>query len=337
MIRRTVSGRLGSFAVTTAARTPRTARTVRGEEPPTPAGNGLPVQSKRPPLHTMGMAALGLTLLVWSFGPTLSAKVGTHPIVSTFVRMTGAGIIQWVIVLVMKIPPSKAMLRRAMLPGALFCLNNVLFFLSLQHASVANATLLVSLQPVVVLFVAKPLFDEEIRVWQVICTLIALGGAAIAVLGGNSAKTHPTSALGAVAALSAMVTFCGYFLISKKANSIPGEAPPNPLTYLTAVITSSAITSIPFLLVSGHSSQVVHLTATQAKALALVVVIPTLGHLSLMYTHRHINASLSSLVLLLQPVSSALIAWWLLDQRIAGVQVLGAAIVLASIDPRVEP
>jgi drug/metabolite transporter (DMT)-like permease len=296
------------------------------------AGTRSPVQSTRPPVHTLGMAGLGLTLLVWSFGPTLSAKVSTHPIVSTFIRMTGAGFVQWVIVLAMKIPPSKAMLRRAMLPGALFCLNNVLFFLSLQNASVANATLLVSLQPVVVLFVAKPLFGEEIRAWQVICTLIALGGAAVAVLGGNSAaKAHPTSALGAVAALSAMVAFCGYFLISKKANSLPGEVPPNPLTYLTAVITSSAITSIPFLLLSGHTSQVVHLTAPQAKALALVVVIPTLGHLSLMYTHRHINASLSSLVLLLQPISSALIAWWLLDQRIVAIQVLGAAIVLSAI------
>ena len=289
-------------------------------------------RTHRPPLHTLGMAGLGLTLLVWSFGPTLSAKVGTHPIVSTFIRMTGAAIIQWLIVLAMKIPPSKAMLRRAILPGALFCVNNVLFFLSLQHASVANATLLVSLQPVVVLFVAKPLFGEEIRAWQVICTLIALGGAAVAVLGGNSAaQARPTSLLGAVAALSAMVTFCGYFLISKKANSLPGQTPPHPLTYLTAVITSSAITSVPFLLMSGHTSDVVHLTAAQGQALALVVVVPTLGHISLMYTHRHINASLSSLVLLLQPISSALIAWWLLDQRIVAIQVLGAAIVLAAI------
>jgi drug/metabolite transporter (DMT)-like permease len=296
------------------------------------SGPDASARTSRPPLHTLGMAGLALTLLVWSFGPTLSAKVGTHPIVSTFIRMTGAGIIQWAIVLAMKIPPSKAMLRRAMLPGALFCVNNVLFFLSLQNASVANATLLVSLQPIVVLFVAKPLFGEEIRVWQVICTLTALGGAAIAVLGGNSAgKARPTTLLGAVAALSAMVTFCGYFLISKKANSTAGEAPPHPLTYLTAVITSSAITSIPFLLLSGHASQVAHITPTQAKALALVVVVPTLGHISLMYTHRHINASLSSLVLLLQPISSALIAWWLLDQRIVGIQVVGAAIVLAAI------
>jgi drug/metabolite transporter (DMT)-like permease len=208
----------------------------------------------------------------------------------------------------------------------------VLFFLSLQNASVANATLLVSLQPVVVLFVAKPLFGEEIRVWQIICTLVALGGAAIAVLGGNSAgKARPTTLLGASAAIGAMVAFCGYFLIAKKANSRTNEAPPNPLTYLTAVITSSAITSIPFLLLSGHSSQVTHLTGTQAKALALVVLVPTIGHVSLMYTHRHINASLSSLVLLLQPISSALIAWWLLDQRIVAIQVVGAAIVLAAI------
>jgi drug/metabolite transporter, DME family len=278
------------------------------------------------------MAALSLTLLVWSFGPTLSAKVSTHPIVSTFIRMTGAAAIQWLITLVLRIAPSKQMVRRAFLPGALFCVNNVLFFLALQNANVANATLLVSLQPAVILFVAKPMFGEEIRAWQVICTLIALGGAALAVLGGNAAaQTRPTTVLGAAAATGSMLTFCGYFLISKKANSHAGQDPPHPLTYLTAVITGSAITSVPFLFFTGHAREVAGINSVQAKALALVIVIPTLGHVSLMYSHRHIAASLSSLVLLLQPITSALVAWWMLGEKVVGIQAIGGAIVVAAI------
>jgi drug/metabolite transporter (DMT)-like permease len=285
-----------------------------------------------PAIHLLGMAALGLTLLVWSFGPTLSAKVSTHPIVSTFVRMTGAAAIQWLIAVALRIAPSKEMLRRAFLPGALFCVNNILFFVALQNANVANATLLVSLQPVVILFVAKPLFGEEIRVWQVVCTLIALGGAALAVLGGNAtAQTRPTTVLGAAAALGSMLTFCGYFLISKRANSRPGHEPPHPLTYLTAVITGSAITSVPFLAFTGHAHEVRNVTGTQAKALALVIIVPTLGHLSLMYSHRHIDASLSSLVLLIQPISSALVAWWMLGQKVVRAQIIGGAIVVGAI------
>ena len=280
----------------------------------------------------MGMLTLAITLTAWSFGPTLSARVTTYPLVSTFSRMVGAAAIQWVIVLIARIAPTRAMLKRAFLPGALFCVNNVLFFIAIRNANIASATLLTSLQPVVVLLLAKPLFGEVIRLWQVICTIVALGGAAVAVIGANSAgRSQPTSWIGALAAIGSMFTFCGYFLLSKHANSRPDEAPPHPLTYITAVITGSAVTSVPFVLLSGHLGQLAHLTMTQLKALSLVVVVPSIGHVALMFTHRHVEASVSSLILLLQPISSALVAWWILDQRLVGAQVIGGFVVVAAI------
>lgn len=292
----------------------------------------LPKVLPTPRMHTLGMATLGITLAAWSFGPTLSARVTTYPLVSAFVRMVGAATLQWLLVLVAGIAPSREMLKRAFVPGALFCLNNVLFFVAIRNANVASATLLTSLQPVVVLFVAKPLFGEVIRLWQVICTTVALGGAALAVLGANAAgRSQPTSWLGGLAAIGSMFAFCGYFLLSKHANSRPGEVPPHPLTYITAVITGSAITSVPFVLLSGHVDQVAHLTSSQLKALSLVVVVPSIGHIALMFTHRHVAASLSSLVLLIQPISSALVAWWMLDQKLVGAQIIGGVIVIASI------
>lgn len=289
-------------------------------------------RSSLPSPYVLGLVCLSITLVTWSFGPSLSARVTTHPLVSTFVRMTAAAILQWAISLAIGKPPTSAMLRKTFLPGALFCLNNVLFFFAIRHASVANITLLVSLQPVIVIILAKPLFGEIVRTWDVVWTLVALGGAAFAILGSNSSgKTTRTTSVGVSIALSSMLAFCGYFLLAKHQNSHNDHEPPHPLTYMTAIITAAAITSAPFLVLSGHAPAVAHITFTQGKALAFVIVVPTFGHLSITYAHRHVEASVSSLVLLIQPISSALVAWWLLGQHVVLSQIVGGAVVICAI------
>jgi drug/metabolite transporter (DMT)-like permease len=283
-------------------------------------------------LHTLGMVCVGITIVSWSFGPSLSARVTSHPLVSTFVRMTAAAVLQWGISIAIGKPPSFAILKRTFLPGALFCLNNVLFFFAIQRASVANITLLVSLQPVLVILLAKPLFGEVVRKFDVVCTLIALGGAAFAILGANSGgKTTRTTLFGATIALGSMLAFCGYFLFANYQNAHQTDEPPHPLTYMTAIITAAAITSAPFLVITGHATGVAHLTRSQLSALAWVVVVPTLGHLAITFAHRHVDASLSSLTLLIQPMSSAFVAWWLLGQRVVVEQIIGAIVVIIAI------
>lgn len=281
---------------------------------------------------TVGLISLMGVLVSWSFGPTLSTRLTTHPIVSASLRMAGASAVQWLLSVVIKKPPTWAILKQTFIPGALFAVNNVLFFFALQHASVADTTLLVSLQPAVVLLLAKPLFNETVRAWDVGWTAVALGGAAFAILGASSNQTKtPTTALGAFFAIASMLAFCGYFLVSKHQNTREGVAPAHPLTYVTAIVTSAAITMVPILLLSGHVSEISNINTNQMGDLAWVVVVPTIGHLFLMFSHRHVDATVSSLMLLIQPLTSAYVAWWLLGQQVVAAQVVGCAIVIASI------
>jgi drug/metabolite transporter (DMT)-like permease len=282
--------------------------------------------------YRMGMASLAMVMLTWSFGPALSKRVTTPPLVSVFYRMTIAAVVQWVFCLVLRRPPSLALLRRTFLPGALFALNNLLFFNALAHASVANTTLLVSLQPVLVLLLARPLFGEVVRRWDVGWTAVALVGVAIAVLGANAkGKTRPTEWVGVLLALCSMLAFATYFLLAKYENARADRDPPHPLTYMTAIITAGAITSVPFVVIGGKAAALTKVTHKQWVALALVIVVPTIGHLFMTFAHRHIDAKVSSLVLLIQPVTSALIAWWLVHQPVVWAQAIGGAIVVASI------
>jgi drug/metabolite transporter (DMT)-like permease len=282
--------------------------------------------------QTFGLASLMIVLATWSLGPVLSARVTSHPLVSAAFRMTIAAIFQWVLVLVLRKAPSRALLKRSMLPGALFCLNNILFFGALQRASVANATMLVSLQPVVVMLIARQLFGEVVRRWDVAWTGVALAGAAYAILGSNAGgKTRPTTPLGATLAIGSMLAFSVYFLLAKRENSHPDRVPPNPLTYMTAIVTCSAVTSWPFLVLGGKVDAAWHITGKQVNALLLVATIPTIGHLFMTYAHRHIDASVSALVLLSQPITTALAAWWLIGQRVVAAQFIGGFVVIASV------
>jgi drug/metabolite transporter (DMT)-like permease len=292
----------------------------------------LPPSRSRAINPWLGPASLLLVVITWSFGPTLSKQVTTFPVVSTSVRVIVAALVQWVICAALRITPSRAVLKSAALPGALFCVNNMLFFFALKHASVATTVLLASLQPIVVLFVAQPLFGERVTKWDVGWTLVSLGGAAVAVLGANAgAHTVHTSNLGAGFALASMLAFSGYFLLGKLHNSHHTDAAPNPFTYMTAVLTSSGLTSIPFLLLSGHVKDVAHITRHQAFGLSLVIVVPTIGHVFLTFAHRHVDASVSSLVLLVQPITSGLLAWWILRERLVQAQLVGGLIVIVGI------
>ncbi len=286
----------------------------------------------RPVNPMLGMLSLMGVLATWSFGPTLSKQVTTYPIVSSTLRMVLASSVQWLVCLALGIAPSRKLLARAAIPGALFCVNNILFFFALQHASVLTTTLLGSLQPIVVLFVARPLFNEQVTPWDVSWTVVSLLGVGVAVVGANrGGKAVPTSLLGAVLGVASMLAFCGYFLVGKVQNSHTTEPPPNPFTYMTAILTSSALTSLPFLAFSGHMGDVPPISRQQAFGLVLVTVIPTIGHVCLTFSHRHIDASVSSLVLLIQPILSALIAWWILGQRVVPAQGFGGIIVVVGI------
>ena len=281
-----------------------------------------------------GLAGMALVLLFWSFGPALSKRVGTPPLVTVFYRMWLAAIFHWALALALQRAPDWATLKRTALPGALFAGNIVAFFYALHHASVANVTLISSLQPVVVLFVAGPLFGEKLKRWDVGWTIVALVGAVVAVLGSNNShnsKTH-TTAFGVVLSMVSLMTFTGYFFLSKRASAAGAtqQALP-PITYMAGVLTASAIVVTPISLIGSKSGQMTDIHPRDVVWILLVVAVPSAGHLLMSWTHRYVPVSVSSLALLIQPVSAALAAWAINHQPVVVAQAVGAAIVITAL------
>jgi drug/metabolite transporter (DMT)-like permease len=65
--------------------------------------------------------------------------------------------------------------------------------------------------------------------------------------------------------------------------------------------------------------------------IVLIAIVPGLmGHLSVAWSHRYVEAWLGSLLLQSQPVIGSVTAWVLLDERITLLTAVGGAIVVSA-------
>ena len=291
------------------------------------------VRVEKPSFDRRGLFGMIGVLTFWSFGPALSKKAGTPPLVTVFYRMWLALVLHWIVGLLVGHAPTKAILKRTAAPGLMFAANIVVFFYALQHASVANVSMIAALQPVMVLFLAGPLFGERVSAWDFGWTAVALLGVGVAVVSSNAAKsTTKTSLLGVVISVGTLVTFTVYFLLSKRASGTTAERVSiHPLSYMAGVLTTATLLVTPVCVVVAGGDSLGDVPHRDMVWIALIAFVPSLGHLLMSWTHRYIAVSISSLAMLVQPITAALVAWPINGQRVVPLQALGGFIVVCSL------
>ena len=215
------------------------------------------------------------------------------------------------------------LLRLSLWGGVAFGADILLFFGALQHTSVANATVIGALQPLLLLLLAGPLFDERPRWTDGAWGLLAVAGAGVAVLGadsGGAAGGH-----GDVLAVGALVAWTGYFVASKTARSELTS-----FEYLTGLSVVAAVMVIPAPLVLGVS-----LGSPTGEAWALMATIAmvngALGHFLMNWAHPHVPLVVTSLLTLGVPVVATAMAVAVLDEPVEPLQVAGMVVVLAAL------
>ena len=65
--------------------------------------------------------------------------------------------------------------------------------------------------------------------------------------------------------------------------------------------------------------------------IAMTLFSGTIGHSFMVWVQKHVDVSVSSMILLLGPVISSIGAWLVYKQQISLIQMLGGAVVLASL------
>ncbi len=205
--------------------------------------------------------------------------------------------------------------------GLLFGLDIVLFYSAVRLTSAANATVINALQPALVLVVVGPLFGERPRRSLVAWTTVATFGVVLVVLGGAGGGTGDVG--GDLLALAAMFVFTAYFLASKRA-----RVGLDALTYTAAMLAVAGVALVPLMVVTGPPAVPGWLDVVWIVAM---IAVPGTGHLLTNHAHGWVPLSLISLLWLAGPVLTSLWAWWLLDEGLAVLQVVGAALTLAAL------
>ena len=197
-----------------------------------------------------------------------------------------------------------------------------IFFTALRTTTVANATIIGALQPIVLLAVASRRYRESVTAWLAGTTLVAVAGIALVVQGSSSHSGW--SMRGDLLAFVSMFFFSAYFVFVK---NIRHKI--DTFTLQTASMAIGGVVLYPMAAIHAGTVAVPFPSWGQWGWLLALLAIPGTGHFLMNWAHLHVSLSLTGLLTLGIPVISGIGAWLALDERVTPIQVLGMVVVLA--------
>lgn len=214
-----------------------------------------------------------------------------------------------------------AIVRRAAPSGVLFGANICFFFSALKLTSVADVLIVAALQPALTLIVAGPLFGERVSAREVAWTAVSLGGVVMVVVG--SSGTPVWSLRGDLLAVGALLAWTVYWLLSKHVRrAVPA------LEYMTAVTLIAALVVTPVALFSGQG-----FTVRWQDWLWLVLFVAGAqgGHSFLAWSHAQVDVSISALLILAEPIISAVAALLFLGEPLPALSIAGGLMAVLAV------
>ncbi len=212
--------------------------------------------------------------------------------------------------------------------GLFLAMHFAAWISSLAYTSVASSLALVSTNPIWIALVSWIFLREKLSFWLCVGIAAAIGGSGLiflsdARLGAGGASVNPM--LGNLLALLGSLTVCGYLLIGRRLRKTISLIP-----YIWLVYSSAAIALLASALVAGHP-----LTGFSAVAwlclVGLAIGPQLLGHSAFNWALKHVSATFIAIVILGEPIGSALLAWLIFGERFEPLQLAGFAMLLAGI------
>jgi drug/metabolite transporter (DMT)-like permease len=279
------------------------------------------------PFPVLAFAALLLGGIAIGFAGIFMRLSDVNPLASAFWRMALAAPPLWGWALASRKQDMAAdkridFTKGLALAGIYFAGDMALWHLSLHYTTVANATLLSNFAPIfIALWMWFAYRTRFARVFLVGMAFALVG--AIMLVGPNAAGGEGgNKLLGDALGLGSAVFYAAYQLVVKDARSQYSTA---RLMAWSTTVTGLAL--LPFALTAPGA----FLPAHAAGWLPLIVLALTAqigGQTVIAYALAHLPASLSSVSLLIQPLTAAVAAWIIFGEAISAVQMLGGALLL---------
>jgi drug/metabolite transporter (DMT)-like permease len=210
------------------------------------------------------------------------------------------------------------------------------YFLAIHRLAIGIALLVEYLAPLLVALWARFVQHTAVRrrIWVALALALTGLGLIVDVFGGGSAL----STAGLVFALGGAFAYALYVLLAE--HVIGGRDPVSLLAwgFLFASVFWAVVA--PWWSFPGHALGVdaslggklaAHHLPVWLLALWMVVLGTIVPFFLLVSALRHVSATTAGIVAMLEPVVGALVGWIWLNEALGGVQLAGAAVVLAAI------
>jgi drug/metabolite transporter (DMT)-like permease len=203
-----------------------------------------------------------------------------------------------------------------------------LIYVGLNYTTAINAGLIIALMPIITMILARFLLNEPIGSWQFIGSLVAFIGMAVIVTRGDLlALLRLDLNVGELFVVGAAVAFAVYTVLLRRANyGLPG------LPLLVVLLGAGVVAAIPF-----YAWELIHDDRTALNTNGLLALIYTAGPGgALMYylfnlSIQALGASRAGVFLYLQTVFVAVLAYFLLGERLASYHLVGAFFILVGV------
>ncbi len=281
-----------------------------------------PVAAER--RSNLPLAAVCLVVFVWSFGPLFVRATSVSALTFSFFRLWIAVPVMWTAAFLLGGRPSVELIKRAVPTGLLFGVSMVFGFLAYRATSIANATLIPSLTPAVILLLATRLFGEHHTRRQVVLACLAFVGVFTVVLGGGSGGSG--TLLGDLYSVANLAAWTVYLI---KAKQIRNEGV-HSWALIATIFTTAAVVVTPVSLTLSNdlgASKPMDFFWYTATALLPGLV----GHGLMTWAQRYVEISVSSVLTLGNAPLSMVGAWIFFDESLTMVQMLGVVAVLTAL------
>jgi drug/metabolite transporter (DMT)-like permease len=267
------------------------------------------------------LAVVGL-VIAFSLSSTLVKRAESPGVLVAFWRLVIVTVLWNLVLAATGRRVTMQNVRQVVVPGVFFGLNLAVFFAGATHNSVANAALIGSLAPFLIVPVGAWLFDEYIDPRALAFALFAFGGLVLVLL--NAPPGGDASLEGNVFGVIAMLLLVAY-VVSTRAFRRDMDV----TTFMATICPVAAVAVLPVALAHG---EVLELSGTGWKytvILALTSGITAQG--LLVYAQKTIQIGTIGIAQFAQPALAVVWSYLLLAEVINGRQALGIAIVMAGL------
>jgi drug/metabolite transporter (DMT)-like permease len=303
----------------------------------------FPVEPARRRRPRLGYLMAATAAVLWGVNGAVSKTILSTGVSSErLAQVRSLGAAAGLLAIIAVVAPGRLRLTRRELPYIVtfgvagLALVQFFYFLAIHRLTIGVALLIEYLAPLLVALWARFYAKEHVRrrIWVALALALAGLGLIVNVFGGGTSL----STAGVLFALGGAFAYATYVLLAE--HVVGGRDPVSLLFWgflFGSVFWAIVVPwwSFPGHLLSASTSLNGNLHAWHLPVWALAAWMIVLGTIApfflIVSALRHLPAVRVGIVAMLEPVVGALVGWAWLSERLAGLQLVGAAVVLAAI------